>query len=86
MASKADAPYCLIENDVKAMEIVLEILKALVFWRLVLSVGVSALVAFWLSWMFSSFTSGYCIALVSLGTGLGIIWQHTVALGIGDGI
>jgi hypothetical protein len=75
MAFKANAPYCLIENDAKAMEIVLEMLIVLVYWRLVLSVGVSALVAFWLSWMFPSFTSGYCIALVSLGTGLGIIWQ-----------
>ncbi len=52
----------------------LELLAALMVWRLLLSVGVSLLLALALSQAFAAFTAGYCIALVLLGTGFGVLY------------
>ena len=65
------------------MESVLELLAALMVWRLLLSVGVSLLLALALSQAFAAFTAGYCIALVLLGTGFGIVWHSRAEAGIG---
>ena len=65
------------------MESVLEFLVALMVWRLLLSVGVSVLLALVLSQVFVAFTAGYCIALVLLGTGFGIVWQSRAEVGVG---
>lgn len=65
------------------MESVPEILAALMVWRLLLSVGVSLLLALALSQAFAAFTAGYCIALVVLGTGFGIVWHSRAEAGMG---
>jgi len=57
------------------MESALEILLALLVWRLLLSAGLSAVLAYFLSQTFEVFTAGYCLTLVLLGTAFGIIWQ-----------
>lgn len=64
------------------METVLELLAAVMVWRFLLSVGVSALFALFLSQLFADFTAGYCIALVLLGTVFGIVWHSRAEAGI----
>ena len=64
------------------MESVLELLAAVMVWRFLLSVGVSALIALFLSQLFADFTAGYCIALVFLGTVFGIVWHSRAEAGI----
>ncbi|MDR0775997.1 MAG: hypothetical protein LBE81_05100 [Azonexus sp.] len=65
------------------MENVPEILALFLRWRFVLCVGVSILLAFILSLAFAAFTAGYCIALVLLGIGFGIVWDSRAETGIG---
>lgn len=65
------------------MEAVLEILAALMLWRLILSVGVSGVLALMLSQAFIGFTAGYCLTLVLFGVAFGIIWQSRAEAGIG---
>lgn len=65
------------------MESVLELLAALRVWRLLLSVGVTVLLALALSKAFAAFTAGYCIALVLFGTGFGIVWHSRAEAGVG---
>lgn len=57
------------------MESALDILLVLLVWRLLLSVGLSSVLAYFLSQTFVAFTAGYCLTLVLLGTAFGIIWQ-----------
>jgi hypothetical protein len=64
------------------METVFEILIAILHWRLLLSVGVSVFVALTLSKAFAGFTAGYCISLVLLATGFGIVWQSRAEAGV----
>ncbi|MDR1935392.1 MAG: hypothetical protein LBS49_07405 [Candidatus Accumulibacter sp.] len=49
------------------MEALLEILCALIFWRVIASVGVSFFVALFLSQAFAGFTAAYCVILASFG-------------------
>jgi len=65
------------------MDGVVEILAALMIWRFLLSVGVSALFAFVLSQAFAPFTAGYCVSLVLLGVAFGAIWHSRAVAGIG---
>ena len=55
------------------MEIIPELLAALICWRVLLATGTSLLLALLLSSTFAGFTAGYCISLVLLGTVAGII-------------
>lgn len=64
------------------MDGIVEILTALMIWRLLLSVGVSALFAFVLSQAFAPFTAGYCVILVLLGVAFGAIWQSRAETGV----
>ena len=61
----------------------MESLAALIVWRLLLSVGVSIVLALVLSNAIAAFTAGYCITLVLLGTGFGIIWHSRAEAGVG---
>lgn len=65
------------------MDTVFEILIAILHWRLLLSAGVSVFVALTLSKAFAGFTAGYCISLVLLATGFGIVWQYKAEAGVG---
>lgn len=64
------------------MEAILEILAALFLWRLLLSVGGAALLAFALSQIFAGFTAGYCVSLVLVGVAFGILWHSRAESGI----
>lgn len=57
------------------MDAFIEILAALLFWRLILSIGVSGALALLSSQVFIGFTAGYCLTLVLIGVAFGIIWQ-----------
>ena len=57
------------------MDAILELLAALLFWRLLICIGIAAILAFGLSHVFSGFTAGYCIALVLAGMVLGVLWH-----------
>lgn len=61
----------------------LKLLATLMVWRLLLSAGVSLLLALALSQAFATFTAGYCIALVLLGTGFGVLWHSRAEAGVG---
>ena len=65
------------------MESALEILLALLLWRLLLCVGLSAVLAYFLSQTFEVFTAGYCLTLVLFGTAFGIIWQSRAESKVG---
>ena len=65
------------------MESLSKILAALIVWRLLLSAGVSIVLALVLSNAIAAFTAGYCITLVLLGTGFGIIWHSRAEAGVG---
>lgn len=65
------------------MESLLDLVAALVIWRLLLAVGVSIVSALVLSHAFSGFTAGYCIVLVLLGTVLCIVWHSRAETDIG---
>ena len=65
------------------MDALLEILCALILWRLVVSVSVSFFVALFLSQVFAEFTAGYCLILVLLGTCFGVIWHSRAEAGVG---
>ena len=64
------------------MESLLDLVAALVIWRLLLAVGVSIVSALVLSQAFAGFTAGYCIVLVLLGTVLGIVWHSRAERGV----
>jgi hypothetical protein len=53
----------------------LELIAALLVWRFLVSLGTAAVLAFALSRIFLGFTAGYCITLVLLGVGIGLVWQ-----------
>lgn len=65
------------------MKIAVDILLALLVWRLVLCVGLSAVLAYLLSQTFEAFTAGYCLTLVVLGTAFGIFWQSRAEAKVG---
>ena len=66
----------------EVMEI-LHALNVLLNWRFFLSVGLSIMVALYLSSHFEAFTAGYCVAFVILATGFGIVWQGRSEAGLG---
>lgn len=65
------------------MESIFEVLAALMIWRLILSAGVSIVLALMLSHAFVGFTAGYCITLVLFGVAFGIVWQSRAEIGVG---
>jgi hypothetical protein len=58
------------------MDGLFELALVLLYWRIFISVISSISFAMFLSNSFESFTAGYCIILVFLGIGFGIVWQE----------